>query len=137
MTELFLDTSFAIALVSSTDKHHARAEELAEQIEAQGTRLVTTKAVLLEIGNALSKQRFRRAAVELLESLESDPKVDIVALSDSLYRRGFGLFSERADKEWSLTDCLAFVVMKDRGLTDALTTDEHFRQAGFRPMLLE
>lgn len=137
MTEMFLDTSFAIALVSNTDKHHVQAEQLAGQIEAHGVRLVTTKAVLLEIGNALSKQRFRRAAVELLASLESDPTVDIVVLSDTLFRRGFGLFSERNDKEWSLTDCLAFVVMKDRGLTDALTTDEHFRQAGFRPMLLE
>jgi len=59
--EMFLDTAYAIALSSPTDHFHARALELAEQLEALGTRLVTTHAVLLEIGNALSKQRYRQA----------------------------------------------------------------------------
>ncbi|QXE26446.1 hypothetical protein B6N60_05178 [Richelia sinica FACHB-800] len=55
MNEFFLDTSFAIALSAITDQNHARAVELAEQIEAQNSHLVTTQAILLEIGNALSK----------------------------------------------------------------------------------
>jgi predicted nucleic acid-binding protein len=45
------------------------------------------------------------------------------------------LYRKHADKEWGLTDCLSFVVMTRRGLTEALTADEHFRQAGFRPLL--
>jgi predicted nucleic acid-binding protein len=57
--EVFLDTSFAIALSSEQDKYHQRALELAEQLEKAGSRLVTTRAVQLEIGNALSKQRYR------------------------------------------------------------------------------
>jgi predicted nucleic acid-binding protein len=55
MTEIFLDTSFAIALSATTDQSHARAVDLANQLEKNGTRLVTTQAILLEIGNALSK----------------------------------------------------------------------------------
>lgn len=81
--EVFLDASYAIALSSPTDEHHARARELAERIEAEETRLVTTRAVVLEIGNALAGLRYRRAAIELLDALENDPAVQIFPLRSS------------------------------------------------------
>jgi uncharacterized protein len=132
MTEVFLDTSFAIALSSVTDRNHAQAVELADQIETNRTRLVTTQAILLEIGNALSKQRYRTAAIQLLESLETDPSIEVILLTNSLYRLAFNLFRQREDKEWGLVDCVSFIVMQERGITDALTADIHFQQAGFR-----
>jgi uncharacterized protein len=135
MNEVFLDTSFAIALSSVTDQNHARAVELANQIESNSIRLVTTQAILLEIGNALSKQKYRAAAIQLLESLEADPSVEVVLLTNSLYKLAFNLFKQREDKEWGLVDCISFIVMQDRGITDALTTDIHFQQAGFRALL--
>jgi predicted nucleic acid-binding protein len=137
MNELFLDSSFAIALAAVSDLHHAGAVSLSEQIESQNIRLVTTQAVLLEIGNALSRQRYRTAAVELLSSLQSDPSIEVVPLTESVYDRAFKLYCNRTDKEWGLTDCISFVVMQDRGLHKALTADDHFRQAGFRALLLE
>ena len=135
MYEVFLDTSFAIALSAITDQNHAKAVNLAEQIELQNLYLVTTQAILLEIGNALSKQRYRTAAIQLLESLESDPNVQIVLLTNELYSAAFELFRNRQDKEWGLIDCVSFVVMQNRGITEALTADEHFNQAGFRALL--
>lgn len=135
MTEVFLDTSFAIALSSVTDQNHARAVKLASQIEIDKISLVTTQAVLLEIGNALSKQRYRVAAIQLLESLETDPSVKVILLTNSLYGLAFNLFKQREDKEWGLVDCISFIVMQDRGITDALTADTHFQQAGFRALL--
>jgi len=134
-TEIFLDAAYAIALSSPGDQHHARAVLLADELEATGTRLITTRAILLEIGNALAKMRHRQAAVELLEATERDPHVEIIPLSEQLYERAFQYYRERPDKEWGLTDCLSFLVMQDRGLTEALTTDEHFQQAGFRALL--
>jgi predicted nucleic acid-binding protein len=134
-TEVFLDTAYAIALSSSNDRFHLRAVALAEQMEATRASLVTTRAVLLEIGNALSKQRYRHPAVQLLDSLEIDPTVDIMPLSEKLYARAVTLYRGRPDKEWGPTDCISILVMQDRGLTDALTTDEHFQQAGFRALL--
>jgi hypothetical protein len=133
--ELFLDSSYAIALAASSDQLHSRALELAEEIERESRRLITTRAVLLEIGNALSKQRYRAAAVQLLASLESDPSVEIISLTGDLYSQAFELFRDRPDKEWSLTDCASFAVMQARDLTDALTSDEHFEQAGYRALL--
>lgn len=135
--EVFLDTAYAIALSSESDKHHKRAMELAEQLEKTGTRLVTTRAVQLEIGNALSKRRYRHAAIRLLDSLEADPMVKIIPLSEKLYAQALQLYRERQDKEWGLVDCISFIIMTKRNLTEALTTDEHFQQAGFRALLKE
>ena len=136
-SEVFLDTAYAIALSSPKDMYHARAEALADELEQRQVRLVTTRAVLLEIGSALARQRFRSAAVALLDALEHDPTVEIVSLSEVLFARAFQSYRARPDKEWGLTDCVSFTVMIDRGLTEALTTDDHFRQAGFHALLLD
>ncbi|HTY25631.1 MAG TPA: PIN domain-containing protein [Desulfomonilaceae bacterium] len=133
--EVFLDTAYAIALSSAHDFFHKRALQLANQIRGAGIRLVTTRAIVLEIGNALSKQRYRQAAVKPLDALEADPGVEVIPLSELLYERARQLYIERPDKEWSLTDCVSFVVMEERGLVDALTTDEHFQHAGFQTLM--
>ena len=135
--ELFLDTSFALVLSAPTDQFHARARELADELEASKARIVTTRAVLLEIGNALSRRRYRPAAVQLLESLEVDPNIEIVSFSDDLYSEAFALYRARPDKEWGLVDCASFAVMSNRGLAKALTADEHYAQNGFRALLRE
>jgi len=131
----FLDAVYSIALVSATDQHHRMAAEVAAELKAKPARLVTTRAVLVEIGNALAKPHLRAVGIELLKSFENDPRIEIVALDDALYRRGFELFHSRPDKAWSLTDCISFVVMRERGLSQALTFDQHFEQAGFTALL--
>jgi predicted nucleic acid-binding protein len=135
--ELFLDASYAIALSAVNDPNHDKAVLCADELESHSTRLVTTRAVILEIGNALSKRRYRKAAAELIQSLEEDPRVEIMELTNVLYSAGLKLYRERPDKEWGITDCISFVVMTDRGLVAALTADDHFRQAGFRVLLKE
>lgn len=90
-SEVFLDTAYAIALSSPKDEHHEQAVRLAEELEADGAKLVTTRAVILEIGNALAKQRYRAAAIELLDSLEFDPAVEIVPATEELCAQAFQL----------------------------------------------
>ncbi len=136
-SEVFLDTGYAIALSVESDEYHETAEKIAEQLEAEQTRLITTRAILLEIGNALSKQRYRKSAIELLEAIESDPTVEIVPLSEELYTQALELFRKRPDKEWGLVDCVSIIVMQEYGLKEALTTDKHFEQAGFQALLRE
>ncbi|MCE7990117.1 MAG: PIN domain-containing protein [Caldilinea sp. CFX5] len=136
-SEVFLDTAYAIALANAKDQLHPKAVQLAKQLRTHKTKLVTTRAVLLEIGNALSGQRFREAAVKLLDALEADPTVGIISLTDGLYSQALNLYRTRPDKEWGLVDCLSFVVMHERKLISALTIDMHFQQAGFRVLLRE
>jgi hypothetical protein len=72
-----------------------------------------------------------------LNALEIDPLVEVIPVSEALYQRGFQLYAQRIDKDWGIIDCISFVVMQEQGLTDALTTDIHFQQAGFRALLRE
>ncbi len=133
--EVFLDAAYTIALSAANDQYHDRARDLRARMKIEGTRLVTTQAVVLEVGNALSKRRYRDAAIRLVASLFTDRKVEVLPLEVELFARAFGLYSDRADKEWGLTDCVSFVVMADRGIREALTADEHFQQAGFLALL--
>jgi uncharacterized protein len=133
--EVFLDTVYAVALAAASDLLHVQAVDLSKQMEKEGIRLITTQAVLLEIGNALSKIRYRTASIQILSSLESDPSVEIIPLSPELSSKAFSLYKSRPDKEWGLIDCFSFVVMEDRGIKEALTSDEHFQQAGYNILL--
>ncbi|MFB3786808.1 MAG: type II toxin-antitoxin system VapC family toxin [bacterium] len=133
--EVFLDTAFAIALSSPKDHFHHRAVQLAEQIQKKRIRRVTTRAIIVELGNALYKIRYRNETIRLIRALESDPKVEIVPLSEPIFAKAFQLNASRPDKEWSITDCISFVVMQEREIHEALTTDDHFLQAGFQILL--
>jgi len=132
---VFLDTSYVLALFGPRDAHHVTARTLAAALAHARTRFVTTRAVLLEIGNALARPATRAAAVEILRTLDTDPATEVVPLTDARYAQALALYAARADQAWGLTDCLSFVVMHEFGLTSALTADRHFEQAGFRALL--
>lgn len=134
---IFLDTGFAIALASPRDRYHVRAVQLADDLKTSGSAIITTRAVLLEIGAALAKVSYRGAAVSIIDMLENDPDVEIISLQDDLFAEAFELFRGRLDKEWSLADCMSFVVMRQRDIQAALAADIHFQQAGFKALLLE
>ena len=105
----------------------------AVRLGTQETRpIVTTAWVLTEVADAMSSPANRPAFIRLLETLKSSQDVKILPATADLFDRGVQLYAERADKEWSLTDCISFIVMADEGLADALTGDHHFEQAGFK-----
>ncbi len=135
--KVFLDTSYSIAAAVGKDEFHARARELSIQIRADDIKIITTQAVILEIGNALFKLKYRQAAIEIIQFLNSDPNTSVISLTNEIYEAAFELFCSRPDKEWGLVDCISFIVMRERGIEAALTADEHFVQAGFRALLRE
>ena len=132
--EWFVDASHWIALVHTRDQWHQRALALSVGLNR---RLVTTEAVQLEVGNGLAAMSLRALAVALITRLRANPNVEIVPLTSALFDRAFALYAARPDKEWGLTDCVSFVVMQDRGISEALAADQHFVQAGFRALLRE
>lgn len=134
MNAVLADTFYFVALLNRRDRHHRRAWEVAER---RDRAIVTTRAVLLEVADGLADSSSRAAAAELLRDLDNDPLSSIVPLDEALFARGLARYEDRPDKERSLTDCISFVVMEDRGITEALTGDRHFAQAGFVPPLLE
>jgi predicted nucleic acid-binding protein len=132
MKPVFADTSFYIALVSPRDVHHPDA--LAYMRNHRG-RVTTTDYVLIEVGNWLSQTGDRPSFIALMRQLETDPELTVMPGSRDLFEQGYELYKARADKTWSLTDCISFVVMEQMGLSEALTADRHFGQAGFTVLL--
>jgi uncharacterized protein len=129
---VFVDTSFVIALINERDQYHQQAMALVPLFESR--QLVTTDAVLLEIGNALAKD-YRQAAVMVLNKFINSDNVEVVALDQALRTQAIALYSSRIDKAWGLVDCVSFTVMRDRAIQQALTHDQHFAQANFIPLM--
>jgi uncharacterized protein len=133
----FFDTVYCQALVNSRDQCHAAAMRWEQWLDRVRPRHITTEYVLVEIANGLAAVRFRKQAVLVVNAIRTNPRVEVVPASTSFLDKALALYESRPDKDWGLTDCASFVVMQERNLTDVLTFDEHFRQAGFRPLLLE
>jgi uncharacterized protein len=128
----FIDAGHWIALLNENDEYHDRAIALSQALTG---RFLTTDAVLIEVGNTMARNRWRQQVANLIEDLASTPTIEIVSVTRDLFERTLQFFRSRQDKEWGLTDCISFVVMTDRGITEALAADQHFVQAGYRALL--
>ena len=127
---LLLDTVFVQALLNHRDQYHAQAKAFLPRVRA-AREVWITEAVLIEVGNGLSAVN-RTAAVKFIEQCYRTANLRVVSVDTPLQTRALQLYRERPDKTWGLTDCISFVVMQEQGLTDAVTADEHFVQAGYR-----
>ncbi len=132
---VFADTYYFIALLSERDSDHKRALQWNSRPEVR--ELITTSWVLLELADSMNLPAERAVVADFIARVREAPNTRIVPATEELLWRGFALYRSREDKEWSLTDCISFIVMADEGLTDALTGDHHFTQAGFTALLRE
>ena len=131
MNAVFADTFFYLALLDAAEPDHERA-----LAESKISRLiVTTEFVLLELGNACARAEDHADFLALVAGMRASPRVKIIPLASELFNRGLARMRERSDKNWSLTDCISFVVMEAEGIREALTGDQHFEQAGFKALL--
>ncbi|MGI8980072.1 MAG: type II toxin-antitoxin system VapC family toxin [Pirellulaceae bacterium] len=131
MNAVFADTSFYLALLRSDDSLYPRAiGEL-----RKNRPIVTTEFIILELGNACCRAADHADFLALIAGMRASERIAIAPLDSGLLDRGLDLFASRSDKDWSLTDCISFVVMEDHGLREALTGDKHFEQAGFVALL--
>jgi uncharacterized protein len=131
MSAVFADTFFFLAILNPSDPAHRQASDLSRSLRRPR---VTTAWVLTEVGDALSRDN-RTAFLDLLELLRENPLMQVIGPSQELFDAGIALYGQRMDKDWPLTDCISFVVMEREGITEALTADQHFKQAGFVTLL--
>jgi predicted nucleic acid-binding protein len=134
---VLLDTSFVLALENRRDAYHERAKMLDRQLLQDGCLSVLHWGILFEIGDGYARIGRRSKGQALLDRLWHEERYCVAPLTDSLVEQALELYQARPDKEWGLTDCLSFVLMKREGMTEALTADDHFRQAGFQALLLQ
>lgn len=133
----FLDTGYLIALFSGKDAFHAQAVSLQAKAVRESRRLITTDAVIFEVGAAFSRVAMRSAGAAIMRTLQSDPVIEVVPTSAARRNDAIDLFALHQDKDWSLCDCLSFLLMRERGVDQALAADHHFTQAGFVALLLQ
>ena len=132
MNPVFADTFYFLAIVHRDDAAHNRARILSDELTDP---ILTTAWVLTEVAAAMAGSGLRKVFVRLLETLKADPNCTIVPPTEALFEQGAKLYGDRSDKDWSLTDCTSFVVMRQHGIMRALTGDRHFEQAGFQALL--
>ena len=129
---IFVDSAFLLALVNPRDSLYSRAQAWVRAVQEP---LLVTEYVLWEVVNSLSSPADRPKAHAVVSRIWSGSDWEVVPASPDLFEAGMRLHRERADKAWSLTDCISFHIMESRQLTRALTYDSHFEQAGFQALL--
>ncbi len=134
MNTTFVDASFLFARVLSDDVNHERARAWERCVRG---RPLTTEYVLFELADGLSAPALRALAVETLELIRSHPGIAVLPASTALMDEGLALYHLHSDKQWGLTDCVSFAVMRRQKMTDALSSDRHFERAGFWALLRE
>jgi uncharacterized protein len=137
MRTLFVDAVYWIALLNPRDDLHQQTVSLSRSLESDQIRLITTEIVLTELLNAFAERgaALRHAAAELVLRLRQDVNVRIVPQTNAQFEEALELYRGRPDKEWSHTDCASFCVMDEEGITEALSYDRHFDQAGFKALM--
>jgi uncharacterized protein len=132
MSVVFADAFYFVARLNGRDQHHERVVAFSRDFRAS---VITTDLVLMEVADALAKSECRPRVQELVLHLRQAAACEIIPASRELFDRALDLYHQHADIEWTLTDCSSFLVMRQRGLTQALTADRHFEQAGFTVLL--
>lgn len=135
MKKVFADTSGWLAIVLKSDSFHKKAVQIYLELLASEYSFVTHEGILLEVGNGLSSAKTRDVALKLKDSIEKSTRIELVSLSPELLEAGWKLYAERPDKDWGIVDCISFIVMQRQNITEALTADRHFKQAGFIKLL--
>src|ERR1019366_8667173 len=124
-----------MALSRKRDRYNRRAVAWNQFVIRTRGIIVTTVAVLGDWLNAFSDASTRAVAAEGYRRAPADARIEVVPFQPELIDSAVQLYRTRPDESWSLTDCLSFVVMERRHLTEALTTDGHFEQAGLKAMM--
>jgi uncharacterized protein len=132
---VFADTGYWVALVNPRDDLHQHTLAISRSIGP--AFVVTSDAVVTELLNGFGHRgpQLRKAAADLAVHLKRSPNCEVVPWTSSLFDAGLGLYRQRGDKNWSLTDCTSFVIMQELRIPEALAHDQHFEQAGFKALL--
>lgn len=135
MRRVFADALYWIAVTSRRDQWHRAAMQAS--VKLAGCDLVTTEEVLIEVLNAFCEAgpTLRRKATTMVRHLYLDSTIKICPASREGFLAGLTLYEARPDKGYSLTDCISMVTMRQMGIIEVLTHDNHFVQEGFINLL--
>jgi uncharacterized protein len=137
MKNIFADADYWIALLNPHDQLHSKASSVSSKV--QRLRIITTEMILVEVLNGLASKgpTLRSTAANFVEQIRSNANVSILPQTSIQFQNALKFYKTREDKDWSLTDCASILAMQDGKITEILSYDKHFAQAGFMPLLRE
>lgn len=133
--DVLVDSAGFLALWDAKDEHHAAALKLQGDLTRKRRRFLTTEYIVDETATLLLVRHSHAAAADFLETIERSETLRLEWIAPDRFHAAASLFRRHADKEWSFTDCVSFVTMRELRIREAFTTDHHFKQAGFVPLL--
>jgi predicted nucleic acid-binding protein len=133
----FIDTSGWANLFIKTEPNHQQAVQWFTQARRQNYLMVTTNYIVLELVALLnSPLRVTRPQIfQYIDAIQSASYLQLVRVDQQIENAAWQLLKQRLDKNWSLVDATSFIIMQQLGITNALTSDHHFNQAGFIRLL--
>jgi uncharacterized protein len=128
---VFADTVYWVALINPNDEWRNQARSATTLLT--DAQIITTDSILIEVLNFFAEHgdEARRRAVSVVEQLLTNPIIEVVPQTHDNFLAGLTFYKARADKGYSLTDCVSMITMRDRSITEVLTHDRHFGQEGF------
>jgi len=133
--DVFMDTAGFLALWDIGDEHHARAVHLQSELLRKNRSFLTTDYIVDETVTLLLIRHSHAAAADFLNTALESKALRLEWIDSERFHAAAELFQRHDDKEWSFTDCVSFALMRELKIHDAFTTDHHFSQAGFNPLL--
>jgi predicted nucleic acid-binding protein len=136
-TDVFMDTAGFLALWDAADEHHDRAIRLQAELAGKRRRFLTTDYIADETATLLLMRHSRAAAADFLQAVITSESLQVQWIGPDRFHAAINFFARHENKEWSFTDCVSFTLMRELNIQDGFTSDHHFRQAGFNPLLRE
>lgn len=135
MKEIFADTGYWIALIDPKDVLHDKAKSVS--VSLGQVIIVTSEMVLVEFANFFSNKdfKFRETAAKTIDGIRSNPNARLIPQTSIQFQSALSMYRSYTDKQWSLTDCVSIQTMQKEGIQEVLAHDQHFEQAGFKPLL--
>jgi uncharacterized protein len=131
MRRVFADAQYWVAILNDRDQSHATARAATRALT--GAQLVTTEEVLTEVLAYFCEAGpyFRTLASDTVRGLYLKPSMIVLPQSRQSFLSGLALYEARSDKGYSLVDCISMETMRQEGIREILTHDDHFTQEMF------
>lgn len=130
--DAFVDTSALYALIDRRDSHHSMMSGLVRRILQSGRRLVTTDYIVCEAVNLANARAGHHVGRRILDLIDRSSALRVEWIGSLRFEATKVFYRRHSDHRYSFTDCTSFVVMRELKLLEVLTTDQHFREAGFQ-----
>jgi len=135
MADVLMDSAGFLALWDASDEYHMSAVRVQRELARKRRRFLTTDYLVDETVTLLIVRHSHSAATDFLDTIERSEALQLEWIGPERFQAAVALFRKHSDKEWSFTDCVSFVIMRELRIRDAFSTDHHFKQAGFVPLL--